>query len=70
MRSGMFQAVSVNDVKAVAKQLVGVAKSGEVPAVKLLLDRLLGPPVALDFEERLKALEEKVKGAEQHASQT
>jgi hypothetical protein len=42
----------------VARTLIEQAKSGDVAAAKLLLDRVLGPPVPLDLLERLAALEE------------
>ncbi len=69
LRSSLLKSVSVADLKDVVKKLVDAAKAGDVSAVKLLFDRLLGPALALDIEERLKALEEKFKGVEHHASQ-
>ena len=37
--------------------LLTQAKSGDVASIRELLQRLLGPPVELDFAERLNALE-------------
>ena len=48
------------DLRDVVKRLVDAAKGGDVSAAKLLFDRLLGPPLSLDFEERIKALEERL----------
>ena len=38
--------------------LLATAKSGDVPAARELLQRLLGPPEALDLVERLDQLEQ------------
>jgi hypothetical protein len=57
LRSALLNAVKVEDLKAIVTQLVTVAKEGDVSAAKLLFDRLLGPPLPLDIEERLKAVE-------------
>ena len=59
LRSGLLKSVSVADLRAVVQRLVEAAKGGDVSAIKLLFDRLLGPPVPLDIEERLKTLEER-----------
>ncbi len=60
LRNGLLQAVSVADLKAVVEKLVEAAKDGDVSAARLLFDRLLGPPLPLDFETRIKALEERL----------
>ena len=60
LRSGLLKAVSVADLQAVVKRLIDAAKGGDVSAAKLLFDRLLGPPLPLDIEERMKALEERL----------
>ena len=69
LRGGLLKAVSAADLEDMAQKLVKAARNGNVAAAKLLFDRLLGPPVPLDIEERLKTLEEGLKGAENHASQ-
>ncbi len=58
LRSALFKAVTAADFKAVVRKLVEQAKGGDVAAIKLLLDRCLGPAEAIDFEERLERLEE------------
>ena len=40
--------------------LLAQAKGGDVASIKELLQRLLGPPVELDFVERLDALEQQI----------
>jgi len=57
LRAALLKAVKPADVQEVARRLVSAAKAGDVPAAKLLLDRLFGPPVAVDVEERLEKLE-------------
>jgi hypothetical protein len=42
LRSALLDAVTEADIRAVAKALVKRAKDGEVPAVRELLDRILG----------------------------
>ena len=68
LRGGLLEAVSAADPEDIAKKLVKAARNGNVAAAKLLFDRLLGPPLPLDIEERLKTIEEQLKGAEAHAS--
>lgn len=60
LRSALLSAVSTDDLLAVIKALVQKAQDGDVPATKLLLDRLLGPIDALDVLARLDALDESV----------
>ena len=54
----MLAAVSDKEMKAVVKKLVELAKSGNVPAAREVLDRCLGRPVEADLLERLEELEE------------
>ena len=58
LRSAMLAAVSDKEMKAVVKKLVELAKGGNVPAAKEVLDRCLGRPVEADLLERLEELEE------------
>ena len=58
LRAALLRAVSAGNVRAIIKGLVVKAKAGDVAAAKLLLDRVLGPPLPLDFEERLAQLEQ------------
>lgn len=60
LRSALLSAVSTDDLLAVIKALIQKAQDGDVPATKLLLDRLLGPIDALDVLARLDALDERV----------
>jgi hypothetical protein len=43
LRSALISAVSTEDVTAVIQKLVLLAKCGDIPAAKVLLDRVLGP---------------------------
>jgi hypothetical protein len=60
LRSALLKAVTAKDIEAVAKALIEKAKSGDVPAIRELLDRILGRPVEADLLERLEALEKLV----------
>lgn len=49
LRQAFFAAVSLADFRKVVKKLVAEALQGDTTAAKLLLERLLGPPVAIDL---------------------
>ena len=53
----MLRAVTPQDLREVVAALLAKAKAGEVPAIKELLQRLLGPPVELDLLQRMEDLE-------------
>ena len=44
LRTALMDAVTNDDIRAVAKALVKRARTGEVPAIRELLDRLVGKP--------------------------
>ena len=48
LRSAMLSAVTEDDVKAGVGKLVLLAKGGDVAAIKLLFDRVLGKVVAIE----------------------
>jgi hypothetical protein len=60
LRGGLLAAVTVRDVRDVARALLRSAKEGDVAAARELLQRLLGPPVELDLLERMHALEQTI----------
>lgn len=62
LRTELMKSVESDDLKRIVKSLINAAASGDVSAAKLILDRVLGPPVAVDFEQRLAELEELSKG--------
>jgi len=45
LRSAMFDAVTVDDLKGIVTKLVKLAQAGDVTAAKLILDRTIGKPV-------------------------
>ena len=45
------------DVEAIADKLVVMAKAGDLAAMKELLNRVVGVPVASDILERIEAIE-------------
>jgi hypothetical protein len=57
LRSALYAAVTPSDVDAIVRAIVAQAKTGDVTAAKLVLDRLLGQPESIDLLERLEALE-------------
>ena len=52
-RKALMDAVTPNDVKRVVRVLIDKALSGDIQAARILLDRLLGPPVAADVMARI-----------------
>ncbi len=64
LRSKLINSVSEKDIAEVVAGLVKKARSGDTAAAKLLLDRVLGPPVVLDVLERLAEVESKLASYE------
>lgn len=56
-RAALVNAVTPNDVKRVVRVLLDKALSGDIQAARILLDRLLGPPLPVDVIERIEELE-------------
>ena len=61
LRSAMIESVTIDDMKAVIRQLVRAAKDGESWAVKVLLDRTLGKPLEADLIERIEQMESTIR---------
>ena len=57
LRKALYECVTPEDMRALIDVLKKKALDGDVKAITLLLDRLLGPSVALDVWERLEKLE-------------
>lgn len=57
LRKALYECVSPEDMRALIDVLKQRAFAGDIKAVALLLDRVLGPSVALDVWERLEKLE-------------
>src|SRR4051812_45694768 len=55
LRSALFKAVSPADLREVLTALLTQAKAGDVASIKELLQRLLGPPEAVDLMESGRA---------------
>ena len=60
LRSALLDAVTLEDMRAVALALVEKAKAGDIAAARVLFDRVLGKPVEADLIARLEAIEEAV----------
>ncbi len=57
LRAALLDAVTPEDIHAVAKALVARAKAGEVPAIRELLDRLMGKVQAAEPEDATERVE-------------
>jgi hypothetical protein len=60
LRRALISAVSPEDMVEVITTIVQLAKGGSIPAAKILFDRTLGPPEAIDVMKRLEELEAKL----------
>jgi hypothetical protein len=70
LRAELFRTVTPEDFSEVVAALVTQARTGDTAAVKLLLDRLLGPPVSLDILARIEALEAQTAQAERQREES
>ena len=61
LRGVLLNAITESDMRDVVMTLVEKARGGDIGAIKVLLDRLLGPPVSADLLARLENLEEKIE---------
>lgn len=61
LRAELEKAVSYDDIRQIAMRLVSEAKNGNIRAIDLLLNRLLGSPVQADLIERLDELEKQME---------
>ena len=57
LRARLFEAVSVDDVDEIAKQLIALATAGDLRAIQTLFSYIFGPPIAVDIVERIERLE-------------
>ena len=57
LRSALVEAVTEDDMAAIARKLIDMAKGGDVTAIRELLTRTLGKPIEADLIERLERVE-------------
>lgn len=69
LRAALLKSVTPEDIGDVVQALLAQAKAGDVASIKELLQRLLGPPVELDFIERLDALESRIADLKKRGEQ-
>ncbi len=60
IRAALLEAVGPAEAKAIARQLVKMAKGGDLAAIRELLDRCIGKPAQTDLLQRIEALEEQL----------
>lgn len=60
LRTATLEVVSDEDMRAIVGKLVDLAKAGNVPAAREVLDRCLGKILEPDLLERLSMLEEQL----------
>lgn len=57
IRAALLTSIKPNDIRAVVAKLVEMAKAGDLPAIKELLDRAVGRPAPSDVAARIEQLE-------------
>ncbi len=60
LRMALYKAVSIEDIRAIVEQLKEQAiggNLGNLKAIGILLDRLLGPPIQPDILARIEEIE-------------
>lgn len=57
LRAELLRCVSPADLREIVASLVVQAKSGDLAAIRELLNRVLGAPVATDILDRLEEIE-------------
>ena len=63
IRGELINALTTEDIRAVASALIEKAKSGDIPAVRELFDRTIGKPQEADLIERVEQLEQQLDQA-------
>jgi hypothetical protein len=61
LRAALLDAVTTEDIEAVARALVRQARQGDVASIRELLSRTLGKPLEADLIERMDALEQTLR---------
>ncbi|MCR9294589.1 MAG: hypothetical protein NXI32_17870 [bacterium] len=64
LRFTLMNSVKPADLEQIIGKLIEKAAAGDVQAAKLIMDRVLGPPLSLDIEERISQLE-RIAGGQQ-----
>ena len=66
LRSALLAAVTREDIEAVIRKLVELAKNGNIQAAKEVFDRCLGKPQEADLIERIEHLQQRLRTGVRH----
>jgi hypothetical protein len=61
LNDALFKTCSPDRLLAAIDAVLKLAESGDTAALKLLMERIAGPPVAVEIQERLEALEQRLE---------
>ena len=64
LRSALIEAVTPEDVTAIARKMIEMATAGDIQAIREVLLRVLGRPQEADLIERLEKIEETVEAGQ------
>jgi len=62
IRAILLESLTDKDAREIAKTLVAPARSGDLAAIRELLDRTIGKPSQADVNERIEKLESLLEG--------
>jgi len=62
LRAALLEAVTPEDLRAIVRVLIRMARKGSLPAIKELFERVLGKPVELDILARIEEMENRLEG--------
>jgi len=57
LRSALMRAITPGDIKAIVSKLIDMARAGDVAAAREVLQRVFGPPVPADLQDRIQKIE-------------
>ncbi len=64
LRSTLIREVTKDDIRAIVRRLIDLAKEGDIQAAREVFSRVLGRPIEHDLLERVELLEELLEEAE------
>ena len=67
LRTALLAAIKPADIQKITTKLISQAKSGNMAAIKEILDRTIGKPIEADLIERLELLEAEIANLQKEA---
>jgi hypothetical protein len=61
LRVALVNAVTVKDIRRIARKLIDAALAGDLKSIEVLFDRIFGKPLEADVLDQLNHLEERME---------